>query len=61
MNEDPNFVEGQMHDPQPEATPASETPKSKPAESGATLKAPGNRLRILVKRWGRRCKAAATW
>ena len=38
MNEDPNFVEGQMHDPQPEATPASETPKSKPAESGATLK-----------------------
>ena len=38
MNEDPNFVEGQMHDPQPEAPPASETPKSKPAESGATLK-----------------------
>lgn len=38
MNEDSNFVEGQMHDPQPEATPASETPKSKPAESGATLK-----------------------
>lgn len=38
MNEDSNYVEGQMHDPQPEETPATETPKTKPAESGATLK-----------------------
>ncbi len=38
MNEDSNYVEGQMHDPQPEESPAAETPKTKPAESGATLK-----------------------
>lgn len=38
MNEEPNFVEGKMHDPQPEETPAGEAPKTKPTDSGATLK-----------------------
>jgi len=38
MNEEPNFVEGQMHDPQPDESPASEPQKAKPAEGGATLK-----------------------
>lgn len=38
MNEESNFVEGQMHDPQPEETPAAEPIKTKPVEGGATLK-----------------------